>query len=278
MNKKQTKKSKTNPSNMATKTRKHSNKSNPNECLDELSSIENPSLKDVMQAILTSNMNINTKIDNLSQTMQAKIDDVNVKVESIKQDVTGNSKAICCLNDNAEECVKRITELEYQNEYVLQQSWRNDVVIFGVPCDIQNYEQVITDIGAILNFTLDDIGNHFKKGIAVQNNNMRHKDNNCQIVLCFKFINKKLETIKKLIANGPIFLQQIIPNSSPSKKIVINHRLRKHFSSLLSRSKKIQRDGKLFKTWFNGHIFIQGKHDDTPVVLKCSSQLQQFNV
>lgn len=259
-------------------TRKKAIKPNTIESLDSLSLIENPSLKDVMQAILTSNTDINTKIENLSSNIQLKIDDINERMESVKQAVADNSKAICSLSGNAEECDKRVTELEYQTEYFLQQSWKNDIIIFGIPRNIPNYEQAITEIGAILNYTLDDIDNYFKKDASIQNNNLQNEENTCQLVLCFKCIRKKQEAIKKLIDNGPIFLQQIIPDSTPTKKIVINHRLRKHFSSLLSRSKKLQKDGKLFKCWFNGHIFIQPKRDDTPFILKCSSQLQRFNV
>lgn len=255
-----------------------------NKPFEQYRNIENPSNKDVIEAIIASNNSLATDIKSIQRSIKELRTSVNTNTTNIKDlttDVSTNKAEITSINNQMVVAQEEIRDLKSQNAVLLQREFLNDVIISGIPYESVDRLQIIKNLDSILNFGAHNI--HYSSSRTFINK--RREDsakngavtNNTQITIRFNNCAAKDVLMANLIKNGPILIKQLMNHPNATQKVSINHRLTTYFSKLLGEARMLKVKGLIENVWFNnGQLFIRQHKNGGAKSIRTSEELAAY--
>lgn len=232
--------------------------------LADLQSKENPSLKDVISAILSSTNLLSSKFDSICN-----------KVIKLESDNDLNKKRIKKLEFNVDTMRKTQNDISSKIDFFEQSQLNKDVVISGLPINTNQTDSVIKKLAEILSFEQSDILFAALRKPAEKlhpDPDQNQREPVCQIIIRFKQHEGKQHVMKNMRKNGPIFLKQLFPGNkqiqSTMSKVYLNDRLTHTNYELMKEARKLKVNKKITSIYLNNsRVVVKVLPDSRPTTV-----------
>lgn len=164
--------------------------------------LENPTLKDIMAALLENRNETNVKMDKLSSEIKIlakQTTSTNVKLENLSMELT---KLSAEMTSNKSEINKVRSELDIVKEqlrkssmdlnFTMQKHLANEIIISGIPIEIKTSEAVFENIKQHIVLDMNDLTSYYMKTVTSKIQKLKKYN---IIYINFKHTDKKIQFI-----------------------------------------------------------------------------------
>lgn len=247
-------------------------------------SIDNPTTKDIMNALFENKSSVNKKISQLSSEMKhisKQTDASNLKLEKLATDLKKLTGEIL---ENQNEIKNVKTELDVMKEelkksandlnYILQKNIENQIIISGIPVSIKSYDHAINAIKQHISVDLDHISTHYMKSSRSPNSTRKYNFIN----LKFKTVEQKELFMQSVRSKGVLMSNQVFSNAKHEEgQIFIREKLTSYNSKLLNELLLLRKKGKISQVWYrNCNLHIRIKPDDNATTIKSAEEIKNI--